>query len=88
LELGAAKRTLAIAFRHKEGYVPVQRDSLHDLRSDIVQNLSSVGIEPEMHHHEVASGGQCEIDFRFSTLLGTADNVMLFKYVVKNTAFY
>ncbi len=52
------------------------------------RDLQSVGIEPEMHHHEVASGGQCEIDFRFSTLLGTADNVMLFKYVVKNTAFY
>src|SRR5437868_12507052 len=75
--------------RTKEGYVPVPPvDSLQDLRSDIVQNLQSVGLMPEMHHHEVASGGQCEIDFRFSNLLSTADNVMLFKYVVKNTAFY
>src|SRR5258706_2132247 len=41
-----------------------------------------------MHHHEVASGGQCEIDFRFSSLLRCADNVMLFKYIVKNTAYY
>jgi glutamine synthetase len=41
-----------------------------------------------MHHHEVASGGQCEIDFRYSTLLHTADNVLLFKYIVKNTAYY
>src|SRR5215813_13463468 len=86
---GRAEENLGYRVRHKEGYVPVPPvDSLHDSRSDIVQNLQSVGIEPEMHHHEVASGGQCEIDFRFSTLLGTADNVMLFKYVVKNTAFY
>ena len=85
----ATEDNLGYRVRTKEGYVPVPPvDSLHDLRSDIVQNLQSVGIEPEMHHHEVASGGQCEIDFRFSTLLGTADNVMLFKYVVKNTAFY
>ena len=86
---GRAEGNLGYRIRHKEGYVPLPPvDSLHDLRSDIVQNLQSVGIEPEMHHHEVATGGQCEIDFRFSTLLGTADNVMLFKYVVKNTAFY
>ena len=86
---GRTEDNLGYRVRTKEGYVPVPPvDSLHDLRSDIVQNLQSVGIEPEMHHHEVASGGQCEIDFRFSTLLGTADNVMLFKYVVKNTAFY
>ena len=86
---GRPEDNLGYRVRTKEGYVPVPPvDQLHDLRSDIVQNLQSVGIEPEMHHHEVASGGQCEIDFRFSTLLGTADNVMLFKYVVKNTAFY
>lgn len=86
---GRPEENLGYRVRHKEGYVPVPPvDSLHDLRSDIVQNLQAVGIEPEMHHHEVASGGQCEIDFHYSTLLGTADNVMLFKYVVKNTAFY
>jgi glutamine synthetase len=86
---GRTGDNLGYRVRHKEGYVPLPPvDSLHDLRSDIVQNLQSVGIEPEMHHHEVATGGQCEIDFRFSTLLTTADNVMLFKYVVKNTAFY
>jgi glutamine synthetase len=84
-----AEDNLGYRIRNKEGYVPVPPvDSLHDLRSDIVQNLETVGIKPEMHHHEVASGGQCEIDFRFDTLLGTADNVMLFKYIVKNTAFY
>ncbi len=86
---GKREDNLGFRVRQKEGYVPLPPvDSLHDLRSDIVQNLQAVGIEPEMHHHEVASGGQCEIDFRFSTLLSTADNVMLFKYIVKNTAFY
>jgi len=86
---GRTEDNLGYRVRTKEGYVPVPPvDSLHDLRSDIVQNLENVGIKPEMHHHEVASGGQCEIDFRFDTLLGTADNVMLFKYIVKNTAFY
>lgn len=86
---GRTEGNLGYRVRHKGGYVPVPpADALHDLRSDIVQNLQSVGIEPEMHHHEVASGGQCEIDFRYSNLLSTADNVMLFKYIVKNTAFY
>jgi glutamine synthetase len=86
---GRADANLGYRIRHGEGYVPVPPvDSLQDLRSDIVQNLQSVGIEPEMHYHEVASGGQCEIDFRFSTLMNTADSVMLFKNIVKNTAFY
>ncbi len=86
---GREEDNLGYRIRQKEGYVPLPPlDSLHDLRSDISQNLQDVGIEPECHHHEVASGGQCEIDFRFSTLLGTADNVMLFKYIVRNTAYY
>ncbi|MCC6743104.1 MAG: type I glutamate--ammonia ligase [Acidobacteria bacterium] len=86
---GRSDENLGYRIRHKEGYVPLPpADSLHDLRSDITQNLQDVGIEPECHHHEVASGGQCEIDFRFGTLLGTADNVMLFKYIVRNTAYY
>ena len=86
---GRLEDNLGYRIRHKEGYVPLPpADTLHDLRSDISQNLQDVGIEPECHHHEVASGGQCEIDFRFSSLLGTADNVMLFKYIVRNTAYY
>ena len=86
---GRPDENLGYRIRQKEGYVPLPpADSLHDLRSDISQNLMDVGIEPECHHHEVASGGQCEIDFRFGTLLGTADNVMLFKYIVRNTAYY
>ena len=74
--------------RPKEGYVPVAPvDSLIDLRNSISTILGEVGINVECHHHEVATSGQCEIDFKYSNLLHTADNVMLFKYVVKNTAF-
>ena len=74
--------------RPKEGYVPVPpTDSLNDLRSEISLTLAKCGVTVECHHHEVATAGQCEIDFRYSTLLGTADNLQIFKYVVKNTAF-
>jgi len=73
--------------RYKGGYFPVPpTDHLTDLRSEMVNQLLDVGIEVEMQHHEVGTAGQAEIDFRFGTLLETADNVMTFKYVVKNTA--
>jgi glutamine synthetase len=73
--------------RPKEGYVPVSPlDSLVDIRNTMSAILGEVGIIVECHHHEVATAGQCEIDFKFSNLLHTADNLMLFKYVVKNTA--
>jgi glutamine synthetase len=74
--------------RPKEGYVPTAPlDSLIDLRNAISLVLDSVDIDVECHHHEVATAGQCEIDFKFSNLLHTADNLMLFKYIVKNTAY-
>src|SRR5436309_9525490 len=73
--------------RYKEGYFPVPpMDHYQDLRSDMVLNLQKVGIDVEVHHHEVGTAGQSEIDIRFGTLLATADNVMKYKYVVKNTA--
>ncbi|KAF0151916.1 MAG: L-glutamine synthetase [Ignavibacteria bacterium] len=73
--------------RFKEGYFPVPpTDSLMDLRNDMVLNLESLGIEVEAQHHEVASGGQCEIDMKFAPLLKAADQLLMFKYVVKNTA--
>ncbi|HVG39343.1 MAG TPA: type I glutamate--ammonia ligase [Pyrinomonadaceae bacterium] len=79
---------LGYRVRNKEGYVPVSpTDSLVDLRSEISVELEKVGINVECHHHEVATAGQCEIDFRYSTLLGTADNLQLFKYIVRNTAY-
>ena len=78
---------LGYRIRPKEGYVPVSpTDSLIDLRSEISLTLEKCGIVVECHHHEVATAGQCEIDFRFSTMLGTADNLQIFKYVVRNTA--
>ena len=78
---------LGYKVRAKEGYVPVSpTDTLVDLRSEIALTLERCGITVECHHHEVATAGQCEIDFRFSTLLGTADNLQLFKYIVRNTA--
>jgi len=78
---------LGYRIRNKEGYVPVPpTDSLSDLRSEISLTLEQCGITVECHHHEVATAGQCEIDFRFSTMLGTADNLQIFKYVVRNVA--
>ncbi len=73
--------------RVKEGYFPVPpTDQLMDLRNEMVLNLESLGIEVEAQHHEVASGGQCEIDMKFKPLLRAADQLLMFKYVVKNTA--
>jgi len=73
------------AIRSKEGYVPLPPiDSIHNIRSEIAAVLKACGLTVECHHHEVATAGQCEIDFRYSTLLGTADNLMVFKYTVKN----
>jgi glutamine synthetase len=73
--------------REKEGYFPpAPHDTLHDLRTDIVLILERLGIECEFHHHEVASGGQCEIDLKHQTLTRMADQVMTYKYVVRNVA--
>jgi glutamine synthetase len=74
--------------RLKGGYYPVQpTDKLHDLRSEMLLQLEAVGISVEAQHHEVATGGQCEIAMRFSTLLQVADNIQKYKYVVKNCAY-
>ena len=73
--------------RYKEGYFPVPpSDSLQDIRSEMVMVMEQVGLNVEAHHHEVATGGQCEIDLRFAPLVEMADNMTKYKYVVKNTA--
>jgi glutamine synthetase len=73
--------------RPKEGYFPVPpTDSMQALRTEMVLTMESLGIAIEAHHHEVATGGQNEIDMRFTTLTRMADNLMIYKYVVKNTA--
>jgi len=85
---GEMSPNLGMHIRPKEGYVPVApMDTLIELRNSISLILAEVGINVECHHHEVATAGQCEIDFRFDNLLKTADNLMLFKYIVKNTAY-
>jgi len=61
-------------------------DKYQDLRSEMILNLEKVGIKIEVHHHEVGTAGQAEIDMRYDTLLRMADKVMLYKYVVKNVA--
>jgi glutamine synthetase len=84
---GADGASSGFHIRHKEGYVPLPPlDTVHNIRSDISALLKQAGLSVECHHHEVATAGQCEIDFRYSTLLGTADNLMIFKYTVKNVA--
>lgn len=71
----------------KGGYFPVPPvDSLHDLRSAMCLIMGDLGLEIETHHHEVATAGQCEIDFKFDGILKTADNVQKMKYVVHNVA--
>jgi glutamine synthetase len=83
----AAGRNLAFKLRQKEGYFPVPpADSLANLRSEMVATMESLGIRCEFHHHEVSSGGQGEIDMRFQPLLQMADQMMIYKYVVKNAA--
>ena len=78
---------LGYKLRRKEGYFPVPpADSLADLRADMVATLESLDVRCEFHHHEVASGGQGEIDMHFQPLLRMADQLMILKYVVKNTA--
>ena len=73
--------------RHKEGYFPAPPvDTMTDLRSEMSMKMAKFGIDVEKHHHEVATAGQGEIDFVYDTLTRTADNVMAFKYVVKNVA--
>jgi glutamine synthetase len=73
--------------RHKEGYFPVAPvDTQQDIRTEMCLVMESLGMKIERQHHEVATGGQAEIDFRFDTLVKTADNMMLYKYVIKNVA--
>jgi glutamine synthetase len=73
--------------RYKEGYFPVPpTDSMNDLRTEMVLVMQQVGIAVEAQHHEVASGGQAEIDMRFNSLTKIADSLMWYKYIVKNVA--
>jgi glutamine synthetase len=71
--------------RHKEGYFPVPPvDRLQDVRSRIILAMGSAGMPIEVQHHEVGTAGQAEIDYRYGTLVQTADRMMMYKYIVKN----
>jgi glutamine synthetase len=73
--------------RPKEGYFPVPpTDSLQDVRSEMVLTMIEAGIDIEVHHHEVATAGQGEIDMRYGSLTRMGDNLMMYKYIVKNVA--
>lgn len=72
---------------HKGGYVPVApTDTQQDIRSEMCRLMMEAGLRIERHHHEVATAGQGEINFRFDTLTKTADNLMKYKYIIHNVA--
>jgi glutamine synthetase len=78
---------LGYKIRHKEGYFPVApTDTQQDIRTEMCLVMEGLGVKIERQHHEVATAGQAEIDFRFDTLVKTADTMMLYKYVIKNVA--
>ncbi len=73
--------------RYKEGYFPVPpTDTLQDMRTEMLLTMADCGVPIEKHHHEVATGGQNELGFRFDTLIRAADFLMTYKYVIKNVA--
>jgi glutamine synthetase len=83
----AESPNLGYKIRYKEGYFPVPpSDSLQDIRTEMMLCMIDCGIPIEAQHHEVATGGQCEIDMRFSPLVEMADKVLKYKYIVKNVA--
>ena len=72
---------------YKGGYFPVSPvDKLADLRDQICLQLAAVGLQVERSHHEVGTAGQCEINYRFDTMVRAADDILKFKYIVKNEA--
>jgi glutamine synthetase len=82
-----AANNLGYRPRYKEGYFPVPpTDHYQDLRSQMVRTMIECGMKIECHHHEVATGGQAEIDQRFDTLVKSADGMMLYKYITRNVA--
>jgi glutamine synthetase len=81
------KPNLGYKPRFKEGYFPVSpTDSSQDMRTEMLLTMAKLGVPIEKHHHEVATGGQCELGFKFGKLIEAADWLMIYKYVIKNVA--
>ncbi|MEH1788923.1 type I glutamate--ammonia ligase [Nostoc sp.] len=81
------KPNLGYKPRFKEGYFPVSpTDSFQDIRTEMLLTMAELGVPIEKHHHEVATGGQCELGFKFGKLIEAADWLMIYKYVIKNVA--
>jgi glutamine synthetase len=84
---GREEQNLGYRPRYKEGYFPVPpTDHYQDLRTEMAMMMEQCGLQVECHHHEVATGGQTEIDLKFDKLLRSADNMMLYKYIARNVA--
>ncbi|MET9698199.1 type I glutamate--ammonia ligase [Streptomyces sp. NPDC006529] len=85
---GSTENNRGYKVRYKGGYFPVAPvDHFADLRAEISLELDRQGLQVERQHHEVGTGGQAEINYKFNTLLAAADDLMLFKYIVKNVAW-
>ena len=86
-KLEKGKPNLGYKPRFKEGYFPVSpTDSFQDIRTEMLLTMAQLGVPIEKHHHEVATGGQCELGFKFGKLIEAADWLMIYKYVIKNVA--
>src|SRR5258708_17652680 len=73
--------------RYKEGYFPVPpMDQFQDLRTEMLLTLEQVGVQVEVQHHEVGTAGQSEIDMRFDSMLKMGDNLLKYKYVIKQVS--
>ena len=78
---------LGYKIRHKEGYFPVPpMDQMMDIRNEMMQTLIDSGLEVECQHHEVGTAGQSEIDLKFSEMVKMADELLMYKYIIKNVA--
>ncbi len=78
---------LGYKLRYKEGYFPVPpADQMMNIRNEMMQTMIDSGLDVEAQHHEVATGGQSEIDLRFNDLVRMADQMMIYKYIIKNVA--
>lgn len=78
---------LGYKIRHKEGYFPVPpTDQMMDIRNEMMQTMIEAGLDVECQHHEVGTAGQSEIDLRFQEMVKMADQMLMYKYIIKNTA--